>query len=261
MVKGRACGLCHHQRKRCPQDCPFRPYFPVDQPELYRNAIRLFGVANLKKLMAKVQPEQYEDTMTSIIYEVNRHAEDSVYGCYGALIKLQQQVARAEQELKAINSWIASFRRLSEQPDDHDHRCHPLSLPSNFWVEYTHGHDTVIQSDAAASLEIMKSSMVNQQSRNQDRESSVVNEQPHRCNLEASMVNERTHRSNLDPVIDEWPRYTERNLGNQNPLIQSDQRYAVAQQLPRALEKEIANHEDEPSRPLMETTHSDINGN
>ncbi|PKI46398.1 hypothetical protein CRG98_033202 [Punica granatum] len=189
MVKGRACGLCHHQRKRCPQDCPFRPYFPVDQPELYRNAIRLFGVANLKKLMAKVQPEQYEDTMTSIIYEVNRHAEDSVYGCYGALIKLQQQ------------------------------------------------------------------------SRNQDRESSVVNEQPHRCNLEASMVNERTHRSNLDPVIDEWPRYTERNLGNQNPLIQSDQRYAVAQQLPRALEKEIANHEDEPSRPLMETTHSDINGN
>ncbi|OWM69776.1 hypothetical protein CDL15_Pgr025625 [Punica granatum] len=142
--------------------------------------------------------------MTSIIYEVNGRAEDSVYGCYGTLIKLQQQVARAEQELKAINSWIASFRRSSEQPDDHDHRYHPLSLPSNFWV-YTHGRDIVNQADAAASLEIMKSSMVNQQSRSQDRESSMVNEQPYRRNLEASMVNERTHRSNLDPVIDERP--------------------------------------------------------
>ncbi|PQQ06735.1 LOB domain-containing protein 27-like [Prunus yedoensis var. nudiflora] len=77
-IKGgtsQACAACKYQRRRCAKDCPLSPHFPADQPKMFQNAHRLYGVSNIMKIRKQVHPEQQNEAMRSIIYESNMRAK------------------------------------------------------------------------------------------------------------------------------------------------------------------------------------------
>ncbi|KAM0864379.1 hypothetical protein ACQ4PT_043974 [Festuca glaucescens] len=110
------CSACKHQRRKCPAGCPLARYFPADKPGRFRNAHRLIGVKNILRFMATDGPKLQDDCMTSIIFEANTRAASPMLGSYGASLVLQEQLARAEAELKAVREQLVRHRLAALQP-------------------------------------------------------------------------------------------------------------------------------------------------
>ncbi|XP_022134348.1 LOB domain-containing protein 4-like [Momordica charantia] len=112
-IKGgtsQACAACKYQRRRCSKDCALAPYFPADQPKMFQNAHRLFGVCNIMKILRQVHPSQKDETMTSIIYESNMRARFPVHGCCGVIWHLHYQVQQAADELRQVKTRLAMVK-------------------------------------------------------------------------------------------------------------------------------------------------------
>ncbi|KAG9450379.1 hypothetical protein H6P81_010344 [Aristolochia fimbriata] len=112
-VKGgtsQACAACKYQRRKCSSDCALAKYFPADQPKLFQNAHKLFGVSNILKILKTVDPTQKGEAMKSIIAQANIRDKSPVHGCLGFIVHLQNQVQQAEQELEFVNTQLAIFR-------------------------------------------------------------------------------------------------------------------------------------------------------
>ncbi|XP_010272196.1 PREDICTED: LOB domain-containing protein 27-like isoform X2 [Nelumbo nucifera] len=117
-VKGgtsQACAACKYQRRKCSQDCPLAPYFPPDQPKMFQNAHRLFGVSNILKILKQLNTSQKMEAMRSIIYQANIRDRFPVHGCCGIICHLQHQIQQAEQELGAVNAQLAIYRQHHHQ--------------------------------------------------------------------------------------------------------------------------------------------------
>ena len=112
-IKGgtsQACAACKYQRRRCSKDCALAPYFPADQPKMFQNAHRLFGVCNIMKILRQVHASQKDETMTSIIYESNMRARFPVHGCCGVLWQLHYQIQQVAEELRQVRTRLAMFK-------------------------------------------------------------------------------------------------------------------------------------------------------
>ncbi|KAI3845355.1 hypothetical protein MKX03_020834 [Papaver bracteatum] len=80
-VKGgtsQACAACKYQRRKCSNECPLKPYFPADQPKMFQNAHRLFGVSNILKIITPLPPNLKSEAMRSIIYRSTKLEHDAV---------------------------------------------------------------------------------------------------------------------------------------------------------------------------------------
>ncbi|KAJ6688062.1 LOB DOMAIN-CONTAINING PROTEIN 27-RELATED [Salix koriyanagi] len=66
-----ACASCKYQRRKCSSECPLAPYFPPDQPKMFQNAHKLFGVRKILKILENLESHQQEEAMRSIIYQAN----------------------------------------------------------------------------------------------------------------------------------------------------------------------------------------------
>ncbi|BFG26746.1 hypothetical protein CerSpe_130200 [Prunus speciosa] len=109
-IKGgtsQACAACKYQRRRCAKDCPLSPHFPADQPKMFQNAHRLYGVSNIMKIRKQVHPEQQNEAMRSIIYESNMRAKFPVTGCMGIINQLNFQLQQAIEELRYVRTHLA----------------------------------------------------------------------------------------------------------------------------------------------------------
>ncbi|KAL3513226.1 hypothetical protein ACH5RR_025943 [Cinchona calisaya] len=111
-----ACAACKYQRRRCTADCPLAPYFPADQPKMFQNAHRLFGVSNILKILKQLDPSQKVVAMKSIIYQSNIRDKYPVYGCLGTIQYLCYEIQLAEEQLQAIHDQLAFYRQ--HQPQD-----------------------------------------------------------------------------------------------------------------------------------------------
>ncbi|GAV90027.1 DUF260 domain-containing protein, partial [Cephalotus follicularis] len=109
-IKGgtsQACAACKYQRRKCSKECPLAPYFPADEPKMFQNAHRLFGVRNIMNILKQVHDEQKEEAMRSIKYESNMRAMFPVHGCKGIISQLQYQLQQVIEELRHVHTQLA----------------------------------------------------------------------------------------------------------------------------------------------------------
>ncbi|KAF9605250.1 hypothetical protein IFM89_015142 [Coptis chinensis] len=129
-VKGgtsQACAACKYQRRKCMKDCPLAPHFPPDQPKMFQNAHRLYGVSNILKILKHLNPVLKIEAMRSIIYQSEMRDKFPVRGCAGIVDNLRQQIIQAHEELDAVNKELALYRQ---------HHDNQISSPQ-FQIETT----------------------------------------------------------------------------------------------------------------------------
>ncbi|XP_059643368.1 LOB domain-containing protein 27-like [Cornus florida] len=106
-----ACAACKYQRRKCTSDCPLAPYFPPDQPKMFQNAHRLFGVSNILKILKHIDPSQKLEAMRSIICQANIRDRFPVHGCWGIICQLHYQIRQTEEELQAVHTQLVLYRQ------------------------------------------------------------------------------------------------------------------------------------------------------
>ncbi|KAI4389069.1 hypothetical protein MLD38_001333 [Melastoma candidum] len=105
-----ACAACKHQRRKCVPGCFFFKYFPADQPQVFRNALRLFGVRNMLNLMKGVPLQLRDEAMASVIYESNMRALYPVHGTCVVIRHLYRREQQLAEELVKVQTLIASLK-------------------------------------------------------------------------------------------------------------------------------------------------------
>lgn len=104
------CAACKLLRRRCTRDCVFAPYFPPDEPQKFANVHKVFGAANVNKMLQELPMDARGDAVSSMVYEADARVRDPVYGCVGAISSLQQQVAHLQTQLAVANAEIVCMR-------------------------------------------------------------------------------------------------------------------------------------------------------
>ncbi|WCJ25393.1 LOB domain-containing protein 27 [Euphorbia peplus] len=131
-----ACAACKFQRRKCSSDCPLAPYFPPDQPKMFQNAHKLFGVRKIVKIIEALDPPRKQEAMQSIIYQSNIRDKFPVHGCWGIICQLTCQIKQAQEELFAVNAQLEMYRSQNHNQNlDHNDDASQLVLgmapPSN----------------------------------------------------------------------------------------------------------------------------------
>ncbi|XP_058773196.1 LOB domain-containing protein 27-like [Vicia villosa] len=116
--KKRACCACHHRRRKCSPDCPFAPYFPADEPKMFANAHRLFGISGMLKTLKKISDDEGKDAaMKSMIFESDVRANFPVHGCLGVIIVYQSMIQKHAEELDRVKKVLSLFQQHNLVPD------------------------------------------------------------------------------------------------------------------------------------------------
>ncbi|KAJ0248406.1 LOB domain-containing protein 27 [Hirschfeldia incana] len=121
-----ACAACKYQRRRCAADCPLAPYFPAEQPKLFQNVHRLFGVRSIVKILENLDEVQRPEAMKSIIFQSYVRDRNPVHGCLGITQQLQYMIWVAEEELKAVNAQLQLYRNGQNHPNPHNMMIHEI---------------------------------------------------------------------------------------------------------------------------------------
>lgn len=112
---GQACAACKYQRRKCTPECPLAPYFPADQPKMFRNVHRLFGVSKIQKLLEDIPQSQHNEAMSSIIYQAEIRDRFPVFGCVEVIQLLRAQIRQCEEELYTVHGMLAMYRHQHDQ--------------------------------------------------------------------------------------------------------------------------------------------------
>ncbi|XP_051133144.1 LOB domain-containing protein 27-like [Andrographis paniculata] len=127
---GQACAACKYQRRRCTPKCLLAPFFPADQPKMFRNVHRLFGVKNIQNLLKDLSPDHKAMAMAikSIKFHANMRDKYPVLGCLVEIRHLTYQIQMVEEELQAVLHQIAYFRQQSQTAAGTDDYLSELQL-------------------------------------------------------------------------------------------------------------------------------------
>ncbi|KAH0470567.1 hypothetical protein IEQ34_000290 [Dendrobium chrysotoxum] len=113
------CAACKILRRRCVDKCLLAPYFPPTDPLKFTVAHRVFGASNIIKFLQDLPESHRADAVSSMVYEANARIRDPIYGCAGAICKLQKQVtelqaqlARTRADLLHVQTQHANFLAL-----------------------------------------------------------------------------------------------------------------------------------------------------
>uniref|UniRef100_A0A7N0U6F0 LOB domain-containing protein n=1 Tax=Kalanchoe fedtschenkoi TaxID=63787 RepID=A0A7N0U6F0_KALFE len=107
------CAACKFLRRKCQPECVFAPYFPPDQPQKFANVHKVFGAANVTKLLNELHPSQREDAVNSLAYEADMRLRDPVYGCVGVISLLQHQLRQLQMDLSCAKSELSKYQSLA----------------------------------------------------------------------------------------------------------------------------------------------------
>ncbi|KAI3454606.1 hypothetical protein Pfo_011269 [Paulownia fortunei] len=114
---GQACAACKFQRRRCTPECLLAPFFPADQPKMFQNVHRVFGVKHVQNLLKELHPDQKVMAIKSIKFHAAMRDKHPVYGCLAEIQQLTYQIQLAEEELQAVLQHVASYRQLHHQQE------------------------------------------------------------------------------------------------------------------------------------------------
>ncbi|KAL1812483.1 hypothetical protein ACET3Z_022548 [Daucus carota] len=112
-----ACARCRYQRRKCTSECVLAPFFPSDQPKIFQNAHKLFGVGNILKILKDLDEAQKTEAMKSIIYEANIREKFPVHGCLGVVMQYQYQIQQMQEELQLVLSQLAFWKQRLPRDD------------------------------------------------------------------------------------------------------------------------------------------------
>ncbi|KAH9316595.1 hypothetical protein KI387_025222, partial [Taxus chinensis] len=104
------CAACKTQRRKCGNKCLLAPYFPPHDPHKFSIAHRVFGAGNIVKNLRDIPAESREDAVTSMVYEATARVEDPVYGCTGAVCRLQKQVSSLQSQLATTQAELLNTK-------------------------------------------------------------------------------------------------------------------------------------------------------
>ncbi|TKY57306.1 LOB domain-containing protein 24 [Spatholobus suberectus] len=104
------CAACKNQRRRCPSDCIFSPYFPANDPQRFACVHRIYGGSNVGKMLQQIPPYLREQAANTLYFEAQCRIQDPVYGCVGIISKLYQQIHNEEIALAKIQTQIACHK-------------------------------------------------------------------------------------------------------------------------------------------------------
>ncbi|KAK7317165.1 hypothetical protein RJT34_01160 [Clitoria ternatea] len=105
MISGR-CAACKNQRRRCPSDCIFSPYFPANDPQRFASVHRIYGGSNVGKMLQQSPPYLREQAANTLHFEAQCRIQDPVYGCVGIISRLHQEIHSTETALAKIQTQI-----------------------------------------------------------------------------------------------------------------------------------------------------------
>lgn len=132
-----ACAACKFQRRKCTPECVLAPYFPADQPKVFQNVHKLFGVSNIQKILKELEPSQKKIAMDSIIYQSNIRDKNPVHGCWEVICRLRYQIWQMEEELRSVHQQLEICRhhyhhqRLHGGSEDHQLELGMSMTPSS----------------------------------------------------------------------------------------------------------------------------------
>lgn len=115
-----ACASCKHQRKKCDPNCELAPYFPASKYQEFQNAHKLFGVSNILKIMAMIEPHQRQAAAETILMEGNARKSDPVHGCFGVIKHLMVQISFHEKQLSVANQHLAIHTEQQKKKQEQD---------------------------------------------------------------------------------------------------------------------------------------------
>ncbi|KAJ1297637.1 hypothetical protein BS78_01G392300 [Paspalum vaginatum] len=138
------CAACKILRRRCADGCVLAPYFPPTEPAKFTTAHRVFGASNIIKLLQDLPESSRADAVSSMVYEAEARLRDPVYGCAGAVCRLQKQanelkvqLARAQADLLNAQAQHANLLALvclevaNRRVDSHHHPQQQQQQPSS----------------------------------------------------------------------------------------------------------------------------------
>ncbi|CAM8914620.1 unnamed protein product [Rhodiola kirilowii] len=107
------CAACKFLRRKCQPECVFAPYFPPDNPQKFANVHKVFGAANVTKLLNELHPSQRDDAVNSLAYEAEMRLRDPVYGCVGVISLLKHQLLQLQMDLSCAKSELSKYQSLA----------------------------------------------------------------------------------------------------------------------------------------------------
>ncbi|GLJ18161.1 hypothetical protein SUGI_0320880 [Cryptomeria japonica] len=98
------CAACKIQRRKCGDKCVLAPYFAPNDPHKFFVVHKLFGARNIAKILRDIAVENREDAVTSVVYEASVRVNDPIYGCTGAICRLQKEVLDLQSQLATVQA-------------------------------------------------------------------------------------------------------------------------------------------------------------
>ncbi|GLJ18138.1 hypothetical protein SUGI_0320450 [Cryptomeria japonica] len=98
------CAACKIQRRKCGEKCILAPYFPPNDPQKYLVVHKLFGTKSILRILQGIPVEKRADAVISMVYEANARRDDPIYGCAGAVCRLQRQIFQLHLQLATIKA-------------------------------------------------------------------------------------------------------------------------------------------------------------
>uniref|UniRef100_A0A6N2KEN7 LOB domain-containing protein n=1 Tax=Salix viminalis TaxID=40686 RepID=A0A6N2KEN7_SALVM len=105
------CASCRHQRRRCPTDCIFRPYFPLRKQIEFESARRIFGISNMERMLRNLGVQDRANSVESIIWEATCWSKDSINGPLGCLKRLIDSERQAKLENQLLRKQLYNLSR------------------------------------------------------------------------------------------------------------------------------------------------------
>ncbi|OEL30371.1 hypothetical protein BAE44_0008609 [Dichanthelium oligosanthes] len=109
------CAACKHKRQKCPPGCILLPYFPADDPDKFRNVLRVFGVKNLLRTLRDVPQPRWGACVRTIVYESKARLMDPVRGCVGVIEDLEGQLVDTAIELEVLRRRQEAYRQAKRR--------------------------------------------------------------------------------------------------------------------------------------------------
>ncbi|GLJ18171.1 hypothetical protein SUGI_0321100 [Cryptomeria japonica] len=105
------CAACKIQRRKSGEKCVLAPYFPPNDPHKFLVVHKFFGTSNIVKTLQDIPAKKRADAVESLVYDANSRVNDPIYGCVGAICRLQKQVLHLQSQLTAVQAEILSVSR------------------------------------------------------------------------------------------------------------------------------------------------------
>ncbi|KAB2618364.1 LOB domain-containing protein 22-like [Pyrus ussuriensis x Pyrus communis] len=104
MANSKACAACKYQRRKCNQTCELAAYFPASRFVEFVNAQHMFGMSNIEKIIATVEPDQRPAAAVTILFEGNIWRNNPSVGCLVVTRFVLERVDFYEKELEYLST-------------------------------------------------------------------------------------------------------------------------------------------------------------